>query len=179
VIVGDSFIWEFLLPNLAESFSQLVFIHYDDMDNLNKIIAEINPDIVIQAGLGSGVAYTFASYTYGPPANFYAQIVSTNTPTEIERDKLYEVNIVVKNTGTESWGENKAIRLCIFVNGKDYGYRVYLPNNVEIKPGEEYTFTIKNFQASNNNSIYVEYQMVQEGFQFFGEKKRVDIAIKK
>jgi len=66
VIVGDSFTWMFLLPNLAESFSQLVFIHYDDMDNLNKIIAEINPDIVIDAGLG-GVAYTFATYTYGPP----------------------------------------------------------------------------------------------------------------
>jgi alginate O-acetyltransferase complex protein AlgJ len=65
VVVGDSFVWMFMLPNLSESFSELVFIHFSDLENLNAVIAKVKPDIVIEAGLGSEVDW-FATYDYLP-----------------------------------------------------------------------------------------------------------------
>lgn len=70
------------------------------------------------------------------------------------------------------------VRLCIYQDGKDWGYRVTLPDGVEVKPGEQYTFTLQDFQAPSNDSTYLEYQMVQETFQYFGQKQRVDITVK-
>ena len=63
MIVGDSFTWMFLLPNLSESFSELAFINVTDIDNLKTIIDKIKPDIVIEIGLDEEV-YEFASYKY-------------------------------------------------------------------------------------------------------------------
>lgn len=64
VIVGDSFIYMWLLPDFAESFSQLVFIHYYDLVNLNAIIAREQPDIVIMAGLGTESFSYFKKFHY-------------------------------------------------------------------------------------------------------------------
>lgn len=107
-----------------------------------------------------------------------AEIVSTTTPTEIERGQKYDVDITVKNTGTEAWSEDYAIRLCIFQNGQDFGYRIMLPDGVEVQPGEEYTFVLVSFEAPPSDSTYLEYQMVEEGIKWFGEKQRVDITVK-
>ena len=177
VIVGDSFTWMFLLPDLSESFSELAFINVTDIDNLKTIIDKIKPDIVIEAGLAGNV-YGFASYKDGPPGYVDAQIISTNTPTEMIHGKTYDVNIIVKNTGAQSWSEDRELRLSIFQDGQDR-YRVFLPAGIEVKPGEEYTFVFKDFQAPPaENSTYLEYQMVEEGIEYFGQKVRVDIAIK-
>ena len=62
IIIGDSFTWMFMLRNLSESFSELVFVHYSDLDSVNRIIEKIHPDILIAAGLGSGFADVFAAY---------------------------------------------------------------------------------------------------------------------
>jgi hypothetical protein len=62
VIIGDSYIWMFMLENLAESFSELVFIHLTDINNLNNLISILNPDLVVFAGLSSGCITTINSY---------------------------------------------------------------------------------------------------------------------
>jgi hypothetical protein len=177
VIVGDSNVWEFMLPNLAESFSKLVFIHYYDMDNLDTIVNIISPDIIIMAGQGLGVAYEFATYTNISSQYLYANIVSDTTPPQVELGSKYVIDITVRNNGTEIWNEVKKIRLCIFVDGQDYGYRVMIPEGMEVKPGETYTFKLVDFQAPPKESVYLEYQMVEEGREYFGEKKQVDITI--
>ena len=176
VVVGDSYIWMFMLPNLSESFSQLAFLNYDDMDSVNAVIGQIKPDIVIMAGLG-GAVEELASYAYRAP-RMDAEILSTTTPTTIERGKKYDVHITVKNTGTQSWSEKQMIRLCIFQDGKDWGYREKLPDGAEVKPGGEYTFTLHDFRAPPSNSTYLEYQMAEEGVQYFGQKQRVDVTVK-
>ena len=51
VIVGDSYTWMFMLDNLAESFSELVFLHYYDINNTDMICDIIDADIVVLAGL--------------------------------------------------------------------------------------------------------------------------------
>jgi alginate O-acetyltransferase complex protein AlgJ len=177
VIVGDSFVWMFMLPDLAESFSQLVFIHFLDLDNLNSIINIVKPDIVIMAGLGPAAADLFASYHCGSTLKLDARIVSTNTPSVIIPGTFYDLDITVKNVGTETWNENKSIRLAIFHDGIDY-YRAKLPDGVNVKPGEVYTFKFEDYQAPPGKSTVLQYQMVEETVEYFGEKKPVEIAIK-
>jgi len=35
-----------------------------------------------------------------------------------------------------------------------------------------------NLRAPAGDATYLEYQMLQEGIQYFGEKERVDIVVK-
>lgn len=51
LIIGDSYIWMFMLPDLAESFSDIIFIHYMDIQNFKQIVDYLNPDIVIYSTL--------------------------------------------------------------------------------------------------------------------------------
>ena len=175
ILVGDSYVWQFLLQNMAESFSELVFIHYLDIDQVNSLATIIKPDVIILAGQGYPAIWALSQF---PIRNLSAEIVSHNTPTMINRGESYDVNILVKNTGDQAWSEENQIRLCIFQDGKDYGYRVNLPEGVTIAPGQEYTFVLYNFRAPAGNATYLEYQMLQEGIQYFGEKERVDIVVK-
>ena len=112
------------------------------------------------------------------PKGLQAEIISDNTPKQIENGKKYDVSITVKNTSDESWSEGNLIRLCIWQDGIDFGYRVNIPNGVEIKADEEYTFILNDFQAPPSQKTYLEYQMLKEGVTYFGEKKHVDITIK-
>lgn len=47
LIFGDSYFYGFLIPDLAESFSQLTFIHTANSDRIESLINLFNPDIVI------------------------------------------------------------------------------------------------------------------------------------
>ncbi|MCH1642339.1 hypothetical protein MJ257_19750 [Paenibacillus timonensis] len=47
LIFGDSYLYEFLTPNLAESFSETVFIHTDNINKLQNLVYLFKPDIVI------------------------------------------------------------------------------------------------------------------------------------
>ena len=51
IIIGDSYTWMFMLPNIAESFSEIVFIHYYDMINFESMVDLIKPNIVISSCL--------------------------------------------------------------------------------------------------------------------------------
>ncbi|MEN6530688.1 MAG: hypothetical protein ABFD17_02755 [Anaerolineaceae bacterium] len=175
ILVGDSYVWQFLLQNMAESFSELVFIHYLDLDQVNSLVAVVEPDVIMLTGQGFPAVWALSQLSI---KNLSAEIVSHNTPTMIERGEAYNVDIVVKNTGDQAWSEEDQIRLCIFQDGKDFGYRINLPDGIIVEPGQEYTFVLYNFRAPAGNSTYLEYQMLQEGIQYFGEKERVDIVVK-
>jgi hypothetical protein len=181
LIYGDSFFVSWKMPLLlAENFSNLDFVWSDAIRG--NVVRQSQPDIVIMERTERYI-YTLAynpdsALIYDPLKNPTAEIISQTTPIQIVRNRKYDINITVKNTGEESWSEDRAVRLCIFQDGQDYGYRVLLPDGVIINPGEEYTFTLKDFQAPTNNSTYLEYQMVEEGIEYFGQKVRVDISIK-
>ena len=180
IIVGDSYVWMFMLENFAESFSQLVFIHQLDIDNVEKIINKVSPDIVIYAGLFNTMELLINKdiSEYDLLNEHGAEIVSHNSPTEVIRGKNYNIDIVVKNITSEVWSEDREVRLCIWQDGSDMGYRIKIPEGTLIKPGEEYTFKIQNFGAPPSESTYIEFQMVEEGITYFGEKERVDIIVK-
>ena len=47
LILGDSYLYEFLTPHLAESFSELTFIYTDNLNNFQSYIDTFTPDIVV------------------------------------------------------------------------------------------------------------------------------------
>ncbi len=55
LIIGDSYVWMFLLPWISESFSETVFIHQSDSGNLQQMLDVLDPDIVAFAGLENTV----------------------------------------------------------------------------------------------------------------------------
>lgn len=109
--------------------------------------------------------------------DFQAEILSQDAPTTIDRKSNYSINITVKNTSADSWSEEKQVRLCIWQDGIDHNFRLYLPTGVKVEPGEQYTFRLDGFVAPPNESTYIEFQMCQEGITYFGERERVDIAV--
>ncbi len=111
------------------------------------------------------------------PKKLGAEIIYDDTLGIVKRNEKYTFRISVRNTGDRIWNAKDMIKLCIFQDGVDYGYRISLPEGVEVKPGEDYTFELNNFVAPPTNSTYLEYQMVEEGIDWFGEKKRVDIQV--
>ncbi len=69
------------------------------------------------------------------------------------------------------------VRLSIWQDGMDYGHRLYLPDGIEVAPGEQYTFHLGAFVAPPNDTTYLEFVMCQEGITYFGERERVDITV--
>lgn len=182
LMYGDSFFGGWKIPELfAENCSEFTYVWSDSIKG--PIVDKVKPNVVVfertERYITTLAKQADPLLVYGPLNSPSAEITSDNTPTEIKRGKKYDVNITVKNTTNEVWSNKRNIRLCIWQDGQDYGYRVNLPDNFELKPNEEYTFTLKDFQAPpSSNSTYLEYQMVEEGVTYFGEKKRVNIEVK-
>lgn len=112
------------------------------------------------------------------PNALNAEIVSNTAPQMVDHNSSYSFNVTVKNTGTCSWSESQQNRLCIWQDGADWGYRLFLPPDITVEPGEEHTFVLNNFEMPEAESTYLEFQMLQEGVCYFGEKQRVDIVAK-
>ncbi|KQO15374.1 alginate O-acetyltransferase AlgX-related protein [Paenibacillus sp. Leaf72] len=47
LVLGDSYLYEFMTPYLAESFSELTFVYTDNMDRIKSLVEILKPDIVI------------------------------------------------------------------------------------------------------------------------------------
>lgn len=105
-----------------------------------------------------------------------AKIVSHSAPSIVNHDDSYSIDITVRNTGEVSWSENEQIRLCIWQDGMDYGYRIQIPEGESIDPGCEYTFTLIGFVLPEASSTTLEFQMVKEGVTYFGERKPTVIS---
>lgn len=59
LIVGDSYIKDFLLPYFAESFYKVIFIQGNHMDELFNIVEEYKPSIVIHESAERTYAYRY------------------------------------------------------------------------------------------------------------------------
>lgn len=185
IIVGDSYVWMFLLPYIAESFSELLFIHDLDSDQLLTLAERIEPNVIAFAGLNNSIRNSVFSvsnsvdrynHLYKLKGNKTAQIVKDTTPDKIERHKNYAVEIVVKNTSSIAWTKNENIGLCIWRDNKDLGYRVMLEEGMIVEPGMEHTFMIQIREDAADECL-LEYQMLSEGYCYFGERKSVNIKV--
>ncbi len=181
LIIGDSYFFAWQIPQLfAENFAEMNFIRTEIV--VGDIIQLVDPDVVIfertERYLYSLTNPAAIKMDAPQAGHLSAEIISQNIPPTMESGKTYDIAVVVKNTGNQSWSEDDQIRLGIFPEGKESGYRVFLPEGVTVEPGQDYAFELKNYQASGIASTYIEFQMLQEGFQYFGEKERVDFLVK-
>lgn len=180
LMYGDSFFGKWKIPELfAENASNFNYVWSDSIKG--EVIDKVKPDVVIFERTERYIT-TLAKkadplMVYGKLKNPSAEIISDTTPEKVIKGEKYNINITVKNTTNQIWRKERNIRLCIFQNGYDYGYRIDIPEGIEIKPEEEHTFTLYGFQAPNSKSTYLEYQMVEEGITYFGEKQKKDIII--
>lgn len=123
----------------------------------------------IQAGSGQ----VNAGYLDGV---FEAEIVSNTSPEIVKHTESYQIQIIVKNCGTATWSENEKIRLCIWQDDFDYGFRVHIPDGVEVLSGEQWTFELNDFVLPEASQTRLEFQMVKEEVAYFGEREAVIIT---
>ncbi len=104
-----------------------------------------------------------------------AEFISQTVPDSISPGQTFEVSITYKNTGNKTWTSGSNYRLGTqapqdntFWNGIN---RVGLPHDVA--PNEEVTFTV-TLTAPEDEGVYVlQWQMVQDGVEWFGEKSKI------
>lgn len=123
--------------------------------------------------LQEGIQYFGERY---PGLQLDAEVIAHTAPEAVNHQDPYTINITVKNTGESAWSETDQIRLCIWQDGTDWGYRLYLPDGVTVNPGEKYTFTLEGFVLPEADQTTLEFQMLQEGVRYFGEKESAFIT---
>ena len=181
LILGDSFFFTWGIPELfAENFAVMNFIRKDLF--VSDIFPIVNPDILILEST-ERIIYSLQypdneKLLFPQKQGFSAEIVSHTTPTAMERGRLYDITVMVKNTGEQPWSEDNRVSLCLFQNGINTGHRVYLADGLTVESGVEVSIIIEDYQASELGNTYLEFQMVKEENNFFGEKARVDIVVK-
>ncbi|MEE9311529.1 MAG: NBR1-Ig-like domain-containing protein [Planctomycetota bacterium] len=104
----------------------------------------------------------------------YAQMVSFTAPAVMEVSQQYAVEVTVKNMGSTTWKSvgNKPWRLGSEgpKDNKTWGIsRVNLPQGTEVRPKETYTFSITLTAPAKAGSYSMQWRMVQDGVQWFGE----------
>ena len=181
VIYGDSFFGSSIIPQLfAENFSETVFIwSYQIMKNELDLV---KPDLVILE-----VTERYIPSLEMPPDpqlsdtllhDPKSEIISSTLPSSFISGEKYNFSVTVRNNGTETWNSIKQIKLCIFFDDKDIGYHINIPPEIEIKPGDVYTFLINDFPSPPNGTKSLEIQMAEDGIQYFGEKQHMNITIR-
>lgn len=105
-----------------------------------------------------------------------AEIVSNTAPETVNHTELYKIEITVRNGGTATWTNSGNIRLCIWQDEFDYGFRVNIPDGIEVHSGEQWTFELDGFGLPEASQTKLEFQMVEEGVTYFGEREAVVIT---
>ncbi|MBN2639521.1 MAG: sulfatase-like hydrolase/transferase [Bacteroidales bacterium] len=115
----------------------------------------------------------------GRPTGNNASFVSLSLP-ESQPGETVTVQVTMKNSGTSSWsktGRYKLARLSETLNLQWGIFQVELDENEIIPPGSSKTFTF-NMQVPIVDGIYnYEWQMIQEGEEWFGSKTAKQIVI--
>ncbi len=121
--------------------------------------------------LGYESATITASYKEIPKVNS-SSFVSQSVP-ELTPGETITISIIMKNSGTTTWTSADGYKLGSRspVNNEVWGLnRVELSVDEEIKPNEEKIFTF-DITAPSEDGIYIlQWQMIQENGEWFGDK---------
>ncbi len=104
----------------------------------------------------------------------YAQMVSFNTPANMTAGQTYDVSVTVRNAGSTTWtaAGSQPWRLGSQSpqDGNTWGLaRVNIADGTEVSPGQSYTFTFTVTAPAQPASYNMQWRMVQENVQWFGQ----------
>jgi hypothetical protein len=119
---------------------------------------------------GDTVAKTVAVAPVAPGAGY----VSSNITPSMLGGKAYDVDIVMKNTGTMDWSEANHIRLgglgdASGDTAKFSAMRLYIPPGVIVHPGDVYRWNFVMTAPVTAATYVPSYRIVWEGHQWFGD----------
>lgn len=101
-----------------------------------------------------------------------AAMVSAAFPTQLPCGETALATLTVENTGTTTWSKDAGLRLGT-VDDSDPLYtqntRVDLPDGVEVKPGETWTFEIPLTGPPTEGDWHTDWRMVRESVHWFGQ----------
>jgi len=100
-----------------------------------------------------------------------SQFISQTIPTGVEAGQEFDVSITFANTGTTTWTDAELYHLGSQNPQDNFNYgvnRLLLPNDV--LPGEQVTITATLTAPATVGFYYFQWQMVQDGVEWFGEK---------
>lgn len=97
-------------------------------------------------------------------------IVRNNIPTTMVRGKKYSVQIVVKNTGSDTWTAAKNYKLApVGYSDPFHNYKLVLSSNDKILPGQTKTFAFSMKAPSSKGTFTSDWQMYVEKTVWFGQ----------
>jgi hypothetical protein len=105
----------------------------------------------------------------------YAQVLSFSVPTSMVAGQEYTATVTVKNVGNTTWTStgNKPWRLGSQgpQDNTTWGMnRVPIPEGQTVQPKDTFTFTITVTAPATAGTYDMQWQMVQDGVQWFGQK---------
>jgi aqualysin 1 len=124
--------------------------------------------VVCNAGTGSPNRLLFSRSNT-------STFVSQSVPTQMVRGQSYNVSITMRNSGFTSWSCGSDY--CSFKLGTQNPQdntlwtgvtRIYLPPNVTVTPGSQYTFNFTVTAPSTPGSYNFQWQMINELAEWFG-----------
>lgn len=106
----------------------MLFCQYGGIRMHNKI-KEISKTILIISLLVVLTMVSFEKESHSRAAEYSderlnAEIVSHTAPVTVNHTDSYKIEITVKNDGAATWTNSGNIRLCIWQDELDYGFRV-------------------------------------------------------
>ena len=124
-----------------------------------------------------GVAF-FGETQSATYAALNAKIAATDIPQALIPGQQISASVTMKNIGLTTWTKDSFIRLATD-NSATASNRYYLPDNVTVKPGEEYTFVVPLASENTTGNANLNLQMVQDGVKFFGASQQISIPMKR
>ncbi|MBO5069980.1 MAG: hypothetical protein J6C37_06415, partial [Roseburia sp.] len=110
-----------------------------------------------------------------------AEFVSIKIPKMMKAGSTVEVEVVVKNVGTETWSEDGMIRLGSLADASSSFYwtntvgdvdvhdRMFIAKGDTVAPGETYTFRVNITAPAAAGNYPFEIKMVKDGVAWFGD----------
>lgn len=180
LVIGDSMISGWHIPELiANHYNTYYHIWQHQFDN--ETIFKSNSDIVL---LEVAERYTknlinvtnnFIKENYKPSAH----ISSNDIPKIMEKGKPYSFHVTIKNTGKYNLGYDYMTEAGMLFDSSvykniDQGVRFYLPENVVIKPGEEYILKITDYIPKHDGK-YMIFKVAEASVNWISNGIKIDL----
>jgi hypothetical protein len=133
-------------------------------------------------GTPKPVYFAYRDFIAGPgkpPQTDGAHLVAANLPQTMDAGQTITVGVTFRNTGTSTWTAGASYKLGAIGNSDPFAPpRQLLAAGDAIAPGQQKTFTFAFTAPSAPGSYTADWQMLREGFDWFGDQLIQPVTVK-